>query len=473
MSNYTRTLAGLLITLIVSLTPLSSAHAAMDLSPILSNPGLNPSRTSIVIADAATGKELASYQPEMILNPASCAKLVTAAAALATLTSQYRFPTRFYGDTPIHSGSIGKLYVSGTGDPMFVNEEIARMAQELRAKGLTRVTSGLVIDNSFFDSFAFPRKGGDEGRSFVALTSPVAANFNGIGVSVSPGSRLGAPAEITFDPPITGIEIVNKVVTKPKFFVNIDFAKGPTGDQVIVTGRVPPKFAPQTLTRSVENPTLISGEIIRTIFAQNGIEIRGPVTEGRVPQGATHIMDGESRPLFDLLASMNKHSNNFMAEQILKHLGAVKYGVPGSTAKGVAAVQDYLASIGIPREAYEFENGSGLSERTRISAAQLVRILIAIYHNKAIRDDYISSLSVLGVDGTTRHWGKQAGELAGTAYVKTGTINGVSTLAGYVPMRDGRIAAFAILANAIPKGAWTAHQAQIELMRSITEGGAR
>ncbi len=449
------------------------AGAGVDLTRALASPGINPGLTSIVIADAASGTELASHHPEMTLNPASCAKLLTSAAALAALGPQYRFPTRFYADRAPASGTIGTLYVSGTGDPMFVTEEVTRMGQELRSRGVARVTDGIVIDNGFFDSLEFPRKGGNDGRNYTAKTSAVAVNFNGIGVSVGPGPRAGAPGVVKLDPPITGFRIVNKLVTRPKFFATISFSTGPEGEEIIVNGRVPAGFTPQTLSRSVEDPVPLAGELIRYLFGQSGIEIRGPVRAGPVPQTAAHLMDGLSRPLSELAASMNKHSNNFMAEQILKHLGAVRYSPPGSTEKGVAAVEDYLASIGIPRGSYEVENGSGLSERTRISAAQLVRVLVAIYHNKAIRDDFISSLSVLGVDGTTRHWGRQAKDLAGNAYVKTGTINGVSTLAGYLPMADGRIAAFAILANGIPKGAWTAHQAQLDLVRAISQGGMR
>ncbi|MFA4875299.1 MAG: D-alanyl-D-alanine carboxypeptidase/D-alanyl-D-alanine-endopeptidase, partial [bacterium] len=348
--------------------------------------------------------------------------------------------------------------------------ELWRMAQSLRSKGLTRVTGGIVIDESYFDSHYYPHKGGNEGRAYTAMTGAVAVNFNSIGVTVSPGRRPGAPGSIELSPPIEGYKIVNKLVTRQKSIVSVAMKSDSSGDTIIVTGRVTPKATPQTYWRSVNDPAIYAGRVIAYVLSQNGISVDGPILTGRVPQSAHTISIEPSRSLADLVSDMNKHSNNFMAEQLLKHLGAARMGPPGSTEKGVKVVSEFLASIGVRPGTYDLENGSGLSENTRITASQLVKVLVATYRNQAIRNEFISSLSVLGVDGTMKKWNRVASELTGTVYAKTGTLNGVSTLAGYVPMRDGRMAAFAILANDLPKGVWGAHEAELAVVRSIAEG---
>jgi serine-type D-Ala-D-Ala carboxypeptidase/endopeptidase (penicillin-binding protein 4) len=462
MSNASKTLFAILAVLLFSAPP---ASAGIDLDRALANPGFNLRRTSIIVVDAQSGELLGAHQPDLALNPASCAKILTSATALRTLGPDYRFSTNFYADRQPGGGTIGTLYVTGRGDPSLVTEELWEAAQGLRAKGLTRATDGIAIDNSFFDSFEFPRKQGNDGRAYTAKTSAVAVNFNSLGVQVGPGARAGGPAAVELSPAIEGYRIINKLVTQPKFAVNIAFQDS----DVMVTGRVPKLFEPQIFWRSVPDPVLYAGEVIRWVFAQNGIELLGPVRAAHVPANAVQLANESSRPLAQIVADMNKFSNNFIAEQLLKHLGGVRRGAPASTEKGVAVVRDYLATLGIAPNTYEMENGSGLSEQTRVSARQLATVLVSMYRDRSLREPFLSSLSVLGVDGTMKGWGRNAPELAGVLLAKTGTINGVSSLAGFMPMGNGRMAAFAILANDLPKGAWGAHAAELAVVRAIAE----
>lgn len=441
----------------------------LDLSRSVAHRGFNQLQTSIAVVDAASGKVLAEHQPDLPLNPASCAKIFTSATALALLGPDHRFRTQFFADrAPLH-GTIGTLYVAGDGDPMLVNEELAQAATHLVQKGVRRITDGIVIDNAFFDSYDYPHKDTGEGRAYTAMTAATSINFNSIGVKVGPGKKVGAPAEVALDPPSNAWRIVNKAVTGGKFRIAISFGVDKGETVLIVTGRVPPRFEPQVLYRSAQDPVRNAGAVIGHWLTQAGVEVAGPIRAGRVPPSAFGLMTWESQPLKDVMAQMNKVSNNFIAEQTLKHVGAVKYGAPGSTAKGVAAVGEYLASLGIPKNTYVMENGSGLSSITRLSARQLAGLLSAAYRNPKTRDALMGSLSILGVDGTTKRW-RFAPDLQGRILVKTGTLDGVSSLAGYAPFGGGRIAAFAILANGLPRGAWTAHEAQLDVVRTITEG---
>lgn len=434
----------------------------------LRHPGFNPSKTSVMVADVDSGKTLTDYSSDLVLNPASCAKIITSAAALAILGPDYRMPTEFFTDVSPHSGTVGTLYVRGSGDPIFVNEEIMRMTADLYSKGIRRILNGVVVDNTFFDSYEYPHKDTGEGRAYTAKTAATAANFNSATVEVGPGPKAGAPGIVRTDPPTSYFEIVNKLVTGGKFSTNMSFKKSDDREVLTVTGRVPLRFAPQKFYRSVLDPGAYAAQIIAYWLGEAGISVQGPAMSGVVPKNAVKIATEYSKPLAEQVAQMNKASNNFMAEQILKHLGAVRFGAPGSTSKGVLTVEEYLASIGIPRGEYVIENGSGLSSVSRVSAGQLVKVLVASYKNPKTRDALVKSLSVLGLDGTTKKW-RFAGDLTGKVYVKTGTINGVSTLAGFAPQANGKVAAFAILANGLPRGVWSAHEAQLAVVRAIVE----
>lgn len=438
-----------------------------DFARAINHRGFNLNRTSIAVANAESGKKIAGHSPDLSLNPASCAKIITAATALAMFGPDYRIPTGFFADEHPRGGTIGTLYVRGMGDPMMTNETIEAMAAGLYSKGVRRITGGVVVDNSYFDSYEYPRKMTGAGRSYTAKTAATAVNFNSVEIEVGPGARAGGPAAAGTIPPLDYFKIVNKLVTGGKFRANMSMNAGNGGEEITVSGRVPLKFTSQKFYRSVLNPAAYAAAVIQYWLKYAGVDARGPVREGRLPAGAVKIASFSSPPLALLVAEMNKASNNFMAEQLLKHIGAAKFGAPGSTSKGVMAVEAYLASIGIPRGTYTFENGSGLSEVTRVSADQLVRVLVASYNDPRTRRALMDSFSVLGVDGTTKKW-RFAPDLTGKVYVKTGTINGVSTLAGYAPTADGKMAAFAILANGLPRGVWSAHEAELGVVRAIS-----
>lgn len=437
-----------------------------DFARAVNHRGFNLSRTSIAVASAETGKKIAEHSPDLVLNPASCAKIMTAATALSVLGPDYRLSTDFFADQSPRGGTIGTLYVRGTGDPMLTNEALGAMAADLYSKGIRRITSGVVVDNSYFDSYEYPRKMTGAGRAYTAKTAATAVNFNSVEIEVGPGAKAGRPGNAATVPPLDYFKIVNKLATGGKFRADMSLKPGDGREILTVAGRVPLKFTPQKFYRSVNDPAAYAAGVIQHFLKQVGIDAQGPVRAGAIPASAVKIASEPSRPLASLVAEMNKTSSNFMAEQILKHIGAVKFGAPGSTAKGVLAVEEYLVSIGIPRGTYTFENGSGLSEVTRVSADQLVKVLVASYKNPKTRRALMESFSVLGVDGTTKKW-RFAPDLTGKVYVKTGTINGVSTLAGYAPTADGKVAAFAILANSLPRGVWSAHEAELQVVRAI------
>ncbi|MBI4126136.1 MAG: D-alanyl-D-alanine carboxypeptidase/D-alanyl-D-alanine-endopeptidase [Deltaproteobacteria bacterium] len=440
------------------------------ISRLVHQPAFDPARTAVVAMRVDDGHELVAINPNLALNPASCAKIVTAAAALTLLGPDYRFTTHFFSDRrPDAAGNIGTLFIQGDGDPFLVSEQLWRMTRRLLHEGVQRIEGDLVIDNSFFDNVPYTTKQGDEGRAFTAKTSAVAINFNSAQVLVSPGANVGESARVSIEPATEYIRLINRVKTTKK--ENIVIQRQPSGDHETwtVSGTVPAGLKePLSFYRSVENPVTYAGAIAREVLQQNGILLTGRVREGGVPSSAILLAKEPSKPLALIVRDMNKFSNNFVAEQITKHIGAAKKGTPGSTAKGVAVYHDYLNSLGISKQEAHIENGSGLSEASRISARALVRVLAASYRNFTTEADMVASFSILGVDGTMKRWSED-GLLRGKLRAKTGSLDGVASLAGYIPTASGDMTAFAILGNGLHRGGADVHDGQLKIVSTIAE----
>jgi D-alanyl-D-alanine carboxypeptidase/D-alanyl-D-alanine-endopeptidase (penicillin-binding protein 4) len=437
---------------------------------IIAESSLADDRTGVAVVLVEDGRMLASINADTPLNPASCAKLITTAAALSQLGPDYRFETVFYADGPASQGSIHNLYIKGNGDPSFVTEELYRTAYELSKLGIKSISGDIVIDDTFFDGPYYPRKDmGSDNRAFTALTSAVAVNFNSVKFIIAPGNRMGRKAEISTEPPTSYINIINKVVTGNKFRLSIaPRYPGGGGETYVFSGTIPLKAPPQFFYRTLSDPVIYSGHAFKAVLGEFGITSNAGVRKGQVPQTASEILRVRSKPLSQIVRDMNKFSNNFIAEQITKHVGAVKKGRPGSTSKGTAAFGDYLSSIGVNPDEYVLENGSGLSSVNRISPKDTVKMLRMVYRNREIRSDFIDSLSVLGVDGTMEKW-RSEHRLSGILRAKTGSLADVSALAGYIPTGSGKMAAFAIYTNGFKKGRLSARDAQLKIVSAITE----
>lgn len=457
--------------LIVVLALFSFASGALAQTPleakirqILDVSSLDTDSTGIAVISVNKGSTLASINADYPMNPASCTKILTSTTALATFGPDYRFETSYYFDKR-------NLYVAGTGDPSLVSEEMMRAVSDLMSRGVRSIPGDIIIDDSFFDGRWYPRKDlGNDSRAFTAPTSALSLNFNSAKFVIAPGPRAGKRADVMTDPPTPYIHIINKVATGGRFRVYIT-PKGASGngETYVVSGTIPARAEPQFFYRVVQNPVLYAGSVLKEMLIQNGVNVAGEVRTGLVPAGATEVLRENSKPLSEIVRDMNKFSNNFIAEQLTKHMGAVKKGRPGSTAKGIEVVEDYLSSLGIPRGTYTLENGSGLSSTSRISASQLVKVLSATYRNHKLQPYFIESLSILGIDGTMKSWRSEP-NLIGWLRAKTGSLANVSCLSGYVPMQNGEIAAFAILANGFKKSKYPAHETMLMIADAIAEG---
>lgn len=423
----------------------------------------------VFIASLNRGDALFSNDAGKLLNPASCTKIITTAAALKLLGPDYRFKTKFYTDVRPAAGRVGKLWVRGYGDPSIVLEKLWKIARNIANTGLKEITGDIVIDDYFFDDYKYPGFIPESGRAYNSLTGAVSLNYNTVTVVVTPESRIGLPANVVPDTAGPYFRIVNSATTGPRGSKNsiaVSRKKQNGEDVIYVSGKIPVESEPFYLYKNITNPPLYFGLALKSLLEQNGIKVGGNVVRSAAPTSAYQIFENSSKPLSVLLRDMNKYSNNFIAEQVVKTLAAEVGSVPGTTEKGIEVISNFLDHLGIDRNSYSLINGSGLTQKNRVTSTMLVKVIAHIYSDFKIAPEALSTFSIAGVDGTVKDR-LTSERIAGLARAKTGTLNGVSTLAGIIPSSSGEVLAYAILMNGNGVGWLESHRIQEKMLEAM------
>lgn len=423
---------------------------------------LKASDMAVTAISLPKNKALADINTDEPLNPASCMKLITTAVALRTLGPDYQFPTDFF---IVQGEGANDLYVKGYGDPALVIERLEEMVPQLVRSGIPVGIRDIIVDGSFFDEGDFPGRQKGSSRSYNAMVSAVALNHAAITVEVFPGEKVGSPASVFIDVP--GMRVQNMAKTGPartKRGIRISKSLTDSGEVVKITGRIPLNGGQVKQYFNVTDPNAHFGNALRELLEEKGVSVKGRVKSGTVPKGAKLIFQAKSPLLSDVIKDMNKNSSNFMAEEMTKAVGAKAYGAPGTTEKGANAYAKYLKSLGA--KDFLIENGSGLSYRNRISANDMLAVMKDIYNDKALRDIFIDSLSVAGSDGTIKKWDSPV--LEGRLKAKTGSLNGVSTLSGFMPKGQEMIL-FSIMFNGRGVDFWTGRHTAQRIVEALIE----
>jgi D-alanyl-D-alanine carboxypeptidase/D-alanyl-D-alanine-endopeptidase (penicillin-binding protein 4) len=435
-------------------------EARIDLVTQVLLPGR--ARVGIAVMDVDSGRLLYGKNDVAPLNIASNVKLFTTAAALALLGPEYRFKTVLAAERGADRSEYKNLYLRGYGDPSLSTEDLWKLTLELTARGVKRIKGDIVIDDSFFDEQrvgpAFEQKNQD--NAYRAPQGAVSLNYNAIGVRVQPGAGDGQPARIALDPPSAYFVISNEARTvatgRTSLVVEaVEEKDAPPGRErtiIRVRGTIKASDSGTEFNKRIAHPDLYAGATLLELLNRRGIAVGGKVSRGTAPANTFVVDSHYSAPLGVLARNINKHSNNFMAEQVLKSLGADASGKPGSWQKGLQAVSRYLETLGIAPGKYQMVNGSGLFDSNRFTATQVVVLLRSAYRDFRFAADFVASLALAGADGTIGH--RMTGGVA-ERYVraKTGTLNGISCLSGYAgaptpgsqPLRPPL--AFSILVN--------------------------
>ncbi len=457
--------------------PPAALREAID--AVVERSALAGARVGICVVSLDTGATLYARDADTLLNPASNVKLFTVAAALARLGPEFRFETEAWLDAAgLNGGAPRALYLRGKGDPTLTTERLWALAGDLQHLGLRRV-GDLVLDEGWFDAdrmgAGFDQEAGD--KSYLAPTGALSLNFNTVAVHVAPGDRPGLPGRVELEPDSSFFEIGNQTQTvgaRAARRISVSSAPGAGGRQrVVVAGRLPAGGRPAVSWRKIDDPAQYLGQTLRRLLELRGVKVTGKVRPGAVPPGAQLFLVAESEPLADVVRTLDKSSNNFIAEQLLKALGAATAGPPGSWASGLAAVEGFLASLGVPRGSYVMKNGSGLNDANRFSARQTARLLAELWRRFPLAPEFVASLPVAGKDGTIR-WRLEGPETAGRVRAKTGSLDGVNSLSGYAETAEGERLAFSILVNDAPgKAAAVLPAIDAVAATLVGRGGAR
>lgn len=405
------------------------------------------------VVDLTSGVALYEQNADAPLIPASNMKLMVIAAAIDQLGKDHEFTT---------SLSIrGKdLVIVGSGDPTFGDEKLAAngepitavfhdWAGKLKAAGVKQISGDIVIDDSIFDAqFIHPGWPTDQFQAwYEAPIGGLNFNDNCVDVVVRPGAA-GKPAGLSCSPGNTFIEFINQTKSGGKQTVSVRRKRGT--NTIVASGSVARQgsFGPIT----IGDPGLFFGSVFKTVLAAKGIKVSGKVVRAKVKLGADRLPEGghvvaiHRAPIAGALERAGRNSLGMMAEGLMKAIGAKEKGV-GSWASGREALTSFFTRVGVSPGQYTIDDGSGLSRGNKLSAKAATQVLSYMYRAPGGAFETLKkSLATPGDDGTLKR--RLRGPLTkDRVFAKTGYINGVRTLAGYVQTTSGRWLAFAVFYN--------------------------
>jgi D-alanyl-D-alanine carboxypeptidase/D-alanyl-D-alanine-endopeptidase (penicillin-binding protein 4) len=457
----------------------SIRELSQNINKLLGTSVLKGASIGIQIVSLNSGEVVYEYHPELGLNPASNTKLITSAVALVKLKPEYQFTTTVYTNATVQNGVIsGDVYLRGGGDPVLSYEHLLRLAQDVYNAGVRVIIGNIVGDDSFFDEQREISGWNDFKHSYSGKISALSLNNNIISLIMKPALRSGMAPQIIIDPPTSYVQVKNQAVTlattKNRLYVSFLRPKDsspvvPVQESLVVQGKISIRSRYGVPAHVyINNPSLFTTATFKHALEQMGITVKGTVASGQIPKKALRMAVYTSEPLSRIICDSNKMSNNFVAEQILKTLGAEIKGAPGTTAKGLQVIQEFLAELDILPNTYTLENGSGLSLNNRLSPAQIVTLLTYMYENFEVRAEYLASLAIAGVDGTLQRRLRDT-QAERRLRAKTGAIRNVSCLSGYAASKDNEIFVFSILINGYKSGGHAVQNIQNQIGLLLTE----
>jgi D-alanyl-D-alanine carboxypeptidase/D-alanyl-D-alanine-endopeptidase (penicillin-binding protein 4) len=435
----------------------------------------------IQVVELASGKLLYQRDADHLFIPASNMKMFTTAAALEKLGPDYVFHTTVESDAvPDAQGRVWDLYLVGRGDPNLgvrtfpytyhgrqqpADKFLAELADQVKARGVREVVRKLVADDSYFvwEPFAPNWAADDLDWGYGAPVSALAFNDNLLTLHVKPGEKVGDEAVVRLEPVTDYYLLRNHVQTGAKGAEKNYFLERQPGSMALdLWGQIPVDGGDDGDTVAIANPPQLMAEQFRTALRVRGIAVQGPIEvrhstrldavslPNPAPLSAPRVVLAEhaSPPLSEAIKVVNKESENLHAEMLLRTLGHVQNN-HGSLAGGLEALNAFAKQqVGIfPGETY-FSDGSGLSREDLVAPHAAVKLLLYMARSPHFQA-YFDSLPVSGIDGTLAHR-LLTDEVKGKIHAKTGSVEHVNTLSGYMDLPSGKRLVFSIMTNNHP-----------------------
>lgn len=428
---------------------------------------------SIHVEDLDTGDAPLSWRADTARIPASIMKLLTTLVALDTLGPTYTWRTEIYMLGELREGTLhGDLLLKGYGDPYLVTERMWRLQRELRATGLRRIAGDILLDDSYFDIGDYDPAAFDREplRAYNVAPNALLSNYKVLSYTFTPRAD-GSGVDIALEPPLDNLRIVNRLTLAPGacrgYQRGIAINANDAYDRIEFSGRFPSGCRRYSMRRTALDHNAYTFGLFKSLWLESGGKLDGDLGRALAPADAEPDLVFESLPLADVVSKINKHSNNVMARQLLYTLGAETFGPPGTEPQGRAAVKRWLVEHDMDFAELTLDNGAGLSRDASITARHMVALLRHGFESRWM-PEFMSSLPLSGLDGTLSRRFRSAG-LSGIAHMKTGSLDHVSSIAGYLLGRSGTRYAVAVLINHTDVHRGTGDEVQDALLRWLRE----
>jgi serine-type D-Ala-D-Ala carboxypeptidase/endopeptidase (penicillin-binding protein 4) len=386
-------------------------------------------------------------------NPASTIKLVTTWTALDMLGPTHTWRTDVFALGPVKNGTLkGDLLIRGGGDPYFLLEDFWKLLGEVRAAGIQHIEGDLLLDDSLFevDEHDPGEFDGDRFRLYNVLPAAMMVNFKAIKFMINPHPD-GKHMLVTTVPELSNLTITNRIKAvagpckgkAPQIVMDTASADDP--DHVVFSGKMPRSCRNYSLERTAMTANSYAFGVFKTLWGHWGGTIDGGHRHATLTQKTRPLVTWRSRHLGEVIRPLNKWSNNLMTRMLLYSISEAQHPAPATRAKGSQALREHLKSRGLDVSQLLLDNGSGLSRDTRVTARFMTDLLRQAWYRPSM-PEFVASLAIAGKDGTVRKRfrGKKQ---SGSMHLKTGSLDNVSAISGYVHTEKKRTFVVALLIN--------------------------
>lgn len=439
-----RVLSALLLTMVFSYAWSRDTPLPPVVTSALKAQNIAASSLSVYAEDVATGEVLLSHNAEVLRQPASTIKTLTTFVALEVLGPAYTWKTRAYANGTLKNGVLtGDLVLVGGGDPYMTAERWWSFVAELRQTGVKTITGDVIIDRSYFAPLNEDRAtfDGSPEKSYNVIPDALMVNFQTSRFTLTGDVEAGKPV-LMIEPRPANLQITNSVTLRgsncKRGYQGLRFStpQGASSNGITLSGTAAAGCGRLTVARAIMSAPEYAYGTFKTYFEQQGGKINGGLRLDTLPAKARLLVNFDSLTMGEIIRLVNKFSNNIMARTLLLTLGAEKFGAPATTEKGQRAISEWLAQRQIDTRGFVVDNGSGLSRLERTTALGLGSMLKLAWQNQFM-PEFAASLPLAATDGTLRSR-FQSAAMRGRLRLKTGHMEGVASLAGFVNAASGK-----------------------------------
>ena len=397
---------------------------------------------SIFVQDLDSGDVILSWNDQVARNPGSTIKLLTTMVALDILGPAYTWNTDVFVMGDVENGRLeGDLLLKGYGDPFLVTERVWQLLRQIRQMGIREINGDLHIDDSYFylpdyDPAAFDRQ---PLRAYNVAPNALLMNFKVVRYWFEPEHDTDS-VRVWLDPPLENLGVENELSLTAGscrgYQRGITISANEAIDRMTFSGKFPSGCEIYAMDRTALSHNEFVYGLFMSLWRESGGEFFGGWKNVVAPEDLEPAMSFPSLPLADVITRINKYSNNVMARQLLFTLSSEVLGAPGTEEGGREVITNWIADVGLNLDDLVLANGAGLSREVRMTAAGMGKLL-EFGWRQPYMPEFASSLALAGKDGTLRRRFDDA-SLDGIAHLKTGSLDDVVAIAGYLHARSGR-----------------------------------